>query len=74
MCKASRVRGKGDQLVVTRLDRLGRSLEHLIELIEAMSLRRPHLSLAAIMKINELHTITADVVETARTTLVIGAT
>jgi len=31
---------KGDQLVITKLDRLGRSLEHLIELSKDLQMRR----------------------------------
>jgi hypothetical protein len=37
-------------------------------------LQRLFAQIHRIMKINELHTLTADVVETARSTLVIGAT
>ena len=37
-------------------------------------LQRLFAQIQRIMRINQLHTITADVVETARSTLVIGAT
>jgi DNA invertase Pin-like site-specific DNA recombinase len=38
--KALLVLRDGDQLVVTKLDRLGRSLDHLIELSRALQARR----------------------------------